>query len=314
MTIVSDDPSWWLWIASWRISSYFVVAASVGVTYDWALTCGQEVELIWRQRWSLMTALYLSVRYLGILFAFLNILINIPTILLTDAVSWILYITVNWMYVVLFPMLRIIMIVRLYAMYQQSRKMLIFLVVIFLANTILDVVVSIMSTRLTSGQELILSGTYVCATAYAGNIILLNSITWISATVWEVLVLFLAVWISVKHFRELRQHSTGGVIEDCFAVLLKSHVFYFVSFVAVSCFNLMVLSPAISVNPNVIGLDFFYGTLQIMMVVQMFVLGPRLILGIRDFNAKLVTDSDAATAMTSIAFQERVHISTGSGV
>jgi hypothetical protein len=55
MTVVSDDPSWWPWIISWRISSYYVgswqlnvetdvpvspqvrfaVAASVGVTYDW---------------------------------------------------------------------------------------------------------------------------------------------------------------------------------------------------------------------------------------------------------------------------------------
>ncbi|KAG2339444.1 hypothetical protein BDR05DRAFT_968029 [Suillus weaverae] len=261
-----------------------------------------------------MTAMYLSVRYLGIIFAFLNILINVPTIVLTDAGCWILYITANWMYVVVSPMLRIIMIVRLYAMYQRSRKMLIFLVVIFLAHTILDVVISIMTTKYTSGEELILSGNYICATAYAGNIIPISSITWISATVWEVLVLFLAVWISVKHFRELRQHSTGGVIEDCFTVLLKSHVFYFVSFVVVSCFNLMVLSPAITVNPDTLGLDFYYGILQVMMVVQMFVLGPRLILGVREFTAKLVTDSDAATAMTSIAFQERVHISTGNGV
>ena len=46
----------------------------------------------------------------------------------------------------------------------------------------------------------------------------------------------------------------------------------------------------------------------------MFVLGPRLILSLREYHAKLVTDSDEGTAMTSIAFQERVHISTGDGV
>ncbi|KAG1834932.1 hypothetical protein DFJ58DRAFT_750140 [Suillus subalutaceus] len=218
------------------------------------------------------------------------------------------------MYVVVFPMLQIIMITRLHAMYQQSRKMLIFLVVIFLADTIFNVVVSAMSTMHTSGEEYILSGTYECATTYGDNTILLNSLTWIFGTVWEVIPLFLAVWIVVKHFCELRQHSTGGVVKDCFAVLIKSHVFYFLSFVAVSCFNLVIVSPAISVNPNTLGLDFYYGTLQVLTTVQMFVLGPRLILGIRDYTAKLVTDSDAATHMTSIAFQERVHISTGSGV
>ncbi|KAG1744061.1 uncharacterized protein EDB91DRAFT_209560 [Suillus paluster] len=45
---------------------YFTVAASVGVIYDCALTFGQEVELFWRQRWSLMTIMYLSLRCLGI--------------------------------------------------------------------------------------------------------------------------------------------------------------------------------------------------------------------------------------------------------
>jgi len=48
--------------------------------------------------------------------------------------------------------------------------------------------------------------------------------------------------------------------------------------------------------------------------MQMFVLGPRLILSIRDYQAKLVTNSDEATAMTTIAFQERVQVSTGGDV
>ncbi|KAG2107783.1 hypothetical protein BD769DRAFT_1500996, partial [Suillus cothurnatus] len=45
---------------------HFVVASSVGIIYDWGLTFGKEIELIWRQRWSLMTFLYLGVRYAGI--------------------------------------------------------------------------------------------------------------------------------------------------------------------------------------------------------------------------------------------------------
>ncbi|KAG1744051.1 uncharacterized protein EDB91DRAFT_1124335 [Suillus paluster] len=61
MTVISNDPSWWPLINANRNSSYFAVAASVGVIYDWALTFGQEVELVWRQRWSLMTIMYLSV-------------------------------------------------------------------------------------------------------------------------------------------------------------------------------------------------------------------------------------------------------------
>jgi preprotein translocase subunit SecG len=62
---------------------------------------------------------------------------------------------------------------------------------------------------------------------YTGDAILLYSMTWILGTVWEVLALCLAVWIAVKHFRELRQHSTRGILGDCFRVLIKTHVGYF---------------------------------------------------------------------------------------
>ena len=46
----------------------------------------------------------------------------------------------------------------------------------------------------------------------------------------------------------------------------------------------------------------------------MFVLGPRLILGVREYHAKLVVNSDEATGMASIVFQDRIHIETGGGV
>ncbi|KAG2141191.1 uncharacterized protein EDB93DRAFT_1295080 [Suillus bovinus] len=330
MTIVSNNPTWWPIINENQLLSYFLVAAVVGVTYDWALTFGQEVELVWRQRWSLMTVLYLGVRYLGILHAVMNMLTSLTTVSLTDTewvrfftnflvhynstdVSWIVYVVWNWTGVVAFTMLWVIIITRLHAMYQRSRKILIFLIVTLLAVNIFDGVVSVMSTMHTSGEELVLSGTYQCSFGYVNETPLLSSITWILGTVWEVLILCLAVWIAVKHFRELRQHSAGGIIGDCFAVLMKTHMIYFASFFAVSCFELILdFSPTLSMEYSLNTLV-YAGFLQILQVVQ-FVLGPRLILGVREYHAKLVTDSDAATGMTSIAFQERVHVSTGSSV
>ncbi|OAX37266.1 hypothetical protein K503DRAFT_244416 [Rhizopogon vinicolor AM-OR11-026] len=61
MTVVSNDPIWWPVIDSYHVHSFSVVASFIIVSYDWALTFGAEVELIWRQRWSLVTSLYLSV-------------------------------------------------------------------------------------------------------------------------------------------------------------------------------------------------------------------------------------------------------------
>jgi hypothetical protein len=50
--------------------------------------------------------------------------------------------------------MEVIMIVRLYAMYEQSRKMLIFLVVIFLALTITIIVTAILGSRYIVGGKL----------------------------------------------------------------------------------------------------------------------------------------------------------------
>ncbi|KAG2092662.1 uncharacterized protein F5147DRAFT_427624 [Suillus discolor] len=315
MTIVSNDPTWWPTIDVYRFASYFGIAAFVAITYDWALTFGQEVELVWKQRWSLMTVMYLSVRYLGMPVAALYMIGGVLTISLTDTVSWMMYTLWVWTGVVVFAMLWVIIITRLHAMYQRSRKILILLIITFLAINIFDGVTVLMSTMHTSGEEFILFGTHQCTIGYSGDTLVLDSVTWILCIVWEVLALCLAVWIAVKHFRELRLHSAGGIIRDCFMVLIKTHVVYFASFVAVSCFSLIFdFSPTLLTSQSPLEDQTLLGVLQILEVVQMFVLGPRLILDVREYNAKLVDDSDAATSMTSIAFQERVHISTSSSV
>jgi hypothetical protein len=61
-------------------------------------------------------------------------------------------------------------------------------------------------------------------------------------------------------------------------------------------------------DSNFIG---YNGVLNIFSIMQMFVLGPRLILNIRGYHAKLVAESDLRTRMAPIDFQE---LSTGGHV
>jgi hypothetical protein len=199
-------------------------------------------------------------------------------------------------------------------MYQRSRKVLIFIVVIFIAIKIAEVVMLAILTMQISGAEYILSGTYQCMIDYAGDFVFLDSMASILDTVWEVLTLCLAVWIAVKHFRELRQHSTSGIIGDCFTVLMKTHVSYFASVLVVKCFQYGLFSPTFSTDMHSLDTQIYIGLIQILQMVQLFVLGPRLILGVREYHAKLVANSDTASAMTSIVFEERVHVSTSSSV
>ncbi|KAG2341808.1 hypothetical protein BDR05DRAFT_964831 [Suillus weaverae] len=261
-----------------------------------------------------MTFLYLGVRYIGIGYVVINILCMVPTISITDAGCHIMYNAIVWMGDTVNAIVGVIMIARLHAMYQRSRKMLIFLVVIFVAIRIANAVMIAIITMQVAGEELILSGTYQCMIAYPGDVQLLSSMTWILDTAWEVLALCLAVRIAVKHFRELRRHSASGIIGDCFTVLMQTHVSYFASFLAASCFQIGLFSPTFSAVSISLKTQIYLGVAQILGFVQMFVLGPRLILSVREYHTKLVADSNTATAMASIAFQERVHVETNSSV
>lgn len=167
-------------------------------------------------------------------------------------------------------------------MYQRSRKLLIFLVVLLaiqLACTAIDIM---MSGHVSGGkfefwirleciglirwisEEYVLSGVHLCG--YDDTLLFLIQVTWILGVAWEVLALSLAVRIAVKHFRELQRPSTGWAVSDCVTVLIKTHVFYFArwgyklnaiqyrcplkfhaSFALVSCFQLSYFSPVISV-------------------------------------------------------------------
>jgi len=75
--------------------------------------------------------------------------------------------------------------------------------------------------------EAILSGIHQCNGGFKAPGPLLLSGVWILSTVWEALTLCLAVWIVVKHFRELELPSTGWTFGSFFTVLIKSHVLYF---------------------------------------------------------------------------------------
>ncbi|KAG0692902.1 hypothetical protein DFH29DRAFT_447699 [Suillus ampliporus] len=252
------------------------------------------------KRWSLMTALYIGVRYLGIVFSVVNILWNFP-FYVTDVVRTVLYFIGLWMPVVVNAMLGVIMMTRIHAMYQRSKKNFIFLVTVFLASTIATGVMTGIGIGHASGEELILSGTHQCSFVLPAGDLRLIFETWIPTFIWEILALCLTVWIVTKHLCELRQSLAIG---DCFVVLVKSHVLYFVAFAAVSCFYIGVLSPKIMYSTST-GTGIYYGVVQIAQLLQMFVLGPRLILSVRAYHAKLVSRSDEGIGMATIAFQER---------
>ncbi|KAG2036612.1 hypothetical protein BDR03DRAFT_446692 [Suillus americanus] len=241
MTVVSDDPTFLPFVGNASLISHFAVVSSAAMVYDWALTFGQEFELVWMQPWSFMIALYICVRYIGIFYSVIIILWYLP-VSITDIVRLILYFIWTWTPVVVNAMLGVIMTIRIRAMYQQSKKMLVFLVVALLASTVASGVITVMANIGILVEEFIISDYHVCLTNNNTDQMDLGFERFISTAIWEILAFVLAVWAVIKKLRGLRQSSTGPTVRDCFMVLTKSHAFYFVAFAAVDCFSLGTLS------------------------------------------------------------------------
>ncbi|KAG2364075.1 hypothetical protein BDR07DRAFT_1402664 [Suillus spraguei] len=224
-----------------------------------------------------------------------------------------MYITLESTNEVVNVMLGVIMITRLNVMY-RSRKVLVFIVVVFLAIRIANAVMAVISMIHISVEEVVLSGTYRCNIHYVGDTILLYTITWILSIALEVLFLCLATRNAIEHFRELPRHSERGIIGDCFTVLIKTHVNYFASFLAVSCLYVRFSSPRFSANLSSLETEVYLGFAQTFQFAQLFVLGPRLMLSIREYHAELLTNSETAIAMVSITLQGSVHVPTSTSV
>ncbi|KAG1784585.1 uncharacterized protein HD556DRAFT_211122 [Suillus plorans] len=225
MTHVSNDPAWWPYIKWCYILNYFIVASSTAVVYDWVLTFAREFELVWRRRWSFVTVLYVCVRCIGILYSIVYIVGNLP-FSITDVVGNIFYFMQVWIPVVVNAMLGVIMMTRIHAMYQGSKIMLVFLGAVLLTCTIATVVMTGIGNIKASAVDVVLSGNRMCLSLGVADT--LNREIFIPTLLWEVIALFLAVRIFIKHIRELQKSRTESTIGDCFTALIRSHVPYFV--------------------------------------------------------------------------------------
>lgn len=312
MPLIPTDPSSWS-LDMYRVFGYFVVASTVAVVYDWVLTFGQEYELIWGQRRSLMTALYIIVRYFGILYSVSNMLLNLPGVLTTDIGCYAMDLVLLWTTLPINCILDVIMISRLHAMYQRSRKMLNFLLVTFVSVTIFCAVIASAGTNLLSIKVFLYGTQCVYEIDASQQLRMFEAYT--VATAWEALTLCLAIWIVLKHLREMQSQSTGwAVISDCFTVLLQTHVFYFVIFATSSSLNIGLMSPHFSASSSA-GAQIYRGILEFATLLQMFVVGPRLILSVREYHAKLMPNFEEGTDSNHpIAFREYILESNDSDV
>ncbi|CAL1706653.1 unnamed protein product [Somion occarium] len=116
MASMMDLNALFLFMSEDRTNRYLTVSAIVFLMYDIVLNFAREYKFVWRTRWGLVKTLYYIARY----YALINIIFLLcgPVVFTT---------TIN-----------VIFILRIHALYGQSRKVLISLVLLVLAEFVLE--------------------------------------------------------------------------------------------------------------------------------------------------------------------------------
>ncbi|KAG2137724.1 hypothetical protein BD769DRAFT_284772 [Suillus cothurnatus] len=252
------------------------VAVITLISYDYMLQFEKEVTFVWQRKWSVMTYLYLAVRYFGIFLAMIGAFWG-GLFYMSEAVSYGIFLVMQWSYSVYYCLAEVILIWRLYALYNQSKRLLYVLLGFFLPIIAIYVAVDIFLWSRPSAismQEITLTPNikYCTAVFHVGPMPAIYAS--IPVICYDFFLLVLAIVALKKHLRErkeLRMKPNTYVV-----MIVRYHIIYFVLNLTSQIFMAMLWADLETVAMNLVLL--FNDTAP-------FIIVPRLIISIWDTHA-----------------------------
>lgn len=261
--------------AGLRWNNNVSVAAIALISYEYLILLEKEVEYVWKRPWSLMSCLYLVVRYFGLFLAMVCAcwggLLYIP-----ESPCYDLIVLIEWGFSVYFCFAEVILIWRLYAICNQSKLVLHVLVGLFVPIVALYIGIDIYlySRRsVFSVKEIIAPDAKYCTLSFhIGPMLAIY--TSIPIMCYDILLVVLAVFTLVKHYMEQRRIKMRP--NTYMVMIVRYHIMYF----ALNLTNqiLLVILWADIPTPAMSLAELFNGTAP-------FILAPRLIISIWDTHA-----------------------------
>ncbi|KAF8550482.1 hypothetical protein OG21DRAFT_1499748 [Imleria badia] len=123
-----------------RIECYTAVIIIVVVGYDYLLTLSREIDNIWCRPWTRVSALFVVVRYVGLCWAITLALAGSAFVPGPVKVSTAMLVVGDWGYISFLAAADLVMILRVYAMWDQSRIVLGVLLFFYVPQVIVSVV------------------------------------------------------------------------------------------------------------------------------------------------------------------------------
>ncbi|KAL5507726.1 hypothetical protein ACEPAH_5344 [Sanghuangporus vaninii] len=224
-------------------------SSSVIILYDHLITFSDEVHLIWKSRWSAGKALFLISRYYNVFTVLFN-----SNILYSSTISsrlckrhhgfiWLRWQAVSGIFV--YGLTEIILMLRLYAMYSSSKRILLALVVGFSSVLVAEIIILVLSTKAQIGPvNADPSRQLDMATCILTDTWPLSYLYWIPFLAFESLLFALALFKGFQSVRdnELELNAAGFGLGFCrkargsgagraakaLEVLIRDSILYFV--------------------------------------------------------------------------------------
>ncbi|KIM57302.1 hypothetical protein SCLCIDRAFT_28912 [Scleroderma citrinum Foug A] len=228
------------------------MAVTVLLLYDYFLTLDDEIEFIWKRlSWNSSTVLYLLLRYFGTLYNLTaTVFMFIPAtdntydsfdsdyensyiLLINKAAGQFVLGADSWAGSVIWWMVQVILLLRLYALYGCSKRLLVLMVTFFAAevSTMLWILI---------GTSLLRSGTFaehVYVTGYYyndvelcfGEVVPAYGHIWVPSFIFDAILAILAVWAGIQHSRRQSYAHSRFNKSRLVDVLIHGNVVYFIS-------------------------------------------------------------------------------------
>ncbi|KAH7907908.1 hypothetical protein BJ138DRAFT_1158899 [Hygrophoropsis aurantiaca] len=282
---------------------YLTTAAAAAVAYDHVLTFKDEIDLIWNRRWSLVTALYVVARYSGSL-------CTIGMAAWVICIGWTyegwinMYLVVNWSSSIFVLAMQAILVIRIYALCNRSKVVLIFLTIIYVLQAIVIIVAAGLIFNLSVMRKYVISvspalGSVAQFTTINSDVFFLPpQDSTILSVVFDAILLMFALFAFVRHALEARKLDGGWSMSSLVRIIVADHMLYFICY-------LTWLAISLATNYIESGFVLYTDVLSVFNALAV-IAGPRMVISLRGHEQK-TRDSGSAPdhEMSTIQFGVR---------
>ncbi|KAF9461228.1 hypothetical protein BDZ94DRAFT_1264300 [Collybia nuda] len=247
------------------------LASMVVVLYDHAIKFPEEVDLIWRRKWSTPSILYILIRYLTATLLVLSSVVFFTPSTPQRVSHRLVFVKFQaWSTTFLFFFMQAILQIRLCAMYNNSRKVKICLSVAFSTQVI------VLSTLLIIGHVPLgavaepFPGIYMCT---AMNMPKWYPAWWAPVVLLDLGFFWLALRVGIRNLKEMRSLSGGDTrISMLRRIMLRDSILYYLVILSINVVNAFVWMGLKGIT---------YEIPQGFSVAAVSILGCRLVLNLR---------------------------------